>query len=1577
MPHTKLKNTVTGGMDLDSDSRFVNEDSWRYALNIRAGVAYIGKQNVATNVKGNSLVSFSLPDGDNKCIGSYEDKQNNKVLYFIYNSNNQHGIYQYEPSVGGLGAVSFLIAIPYTTWTADTKITSIDLINGKLLYWNDPVPRKINIQKANLNGKKKEWTFTVPAEFTRLQNYTLEWIKNGVVNYTISFPANTGTTRAEIYEYLVTVINGDGNAPIVAEGCDCYITIREKTAGSTDYQLCLQDGVATYAYLIPFNWYGQELTERMFERGKWQPPKQPNPTYKVDSTKNFNYVKEKVFQFRLGYIYDDFEYSALGGISEIAINNVLVNQIDAFNYVELLLEDFFLTDSPDTTLLRGVDVLVREHNEGAWRKIETIEYCDYITDDRTAVYKFYNNIATTAVDDATQSKQYDDVPLECGAGLVVKNRGILAHVRKGYDAPECVDLTLTQSFEDTATEVLYNVSGKIRIWQNSLDGNSDEIKRTVKPAIQEARSGIFSKTDLNDYPIYGGVIKQATGAKITEKATYFDIVEYETDETPIEAANTREQLLPEGGFTVYSAGTDYFTISQQIVRQEVIQSENNIISLDSVAARTRAQFFFTEIDNDIYSSFNLRLPKGVHIIRIASPWCSYGDKLVKGSMYDLTNGRYYQSTSAPIWGVDKYDEGTATYTWNPKTCEIRVEVTDHDIIVGEFWVKDNVQTIYNNIIETGHLLPTFEFTNVITGYLLDNNGQTSQEAIRAGLTMEKSYVLQKNKLGDYPVLMADWTDHNGYYSVNGDLGRNVSSKQIFGQTVRGDGDILYYSFKGEKGALELLQTQTLVPSDNDSKWCEAITPSVSASIRTLCSSFVEGTVLNQDGEPVNGALVIYENGRYEFTDSSGNFKIVLFGDMRNLTYSNQRTVDEVVVNLFGSATVSYPMGQLFVVDINPFYPDYTPTAGVDLGDIELEISLAKIGKARKRGGNYLVGVRYYDDLGRFCSVVQTNQVYVPFITEDLNQYFPVQYPVAGTYKYGKPTISWSIAGTAPLWAKYFRIMWSKNLFQAKLLQWVVNEVKYITSYDSTDDTFKETTFANSDATSIMLNISNLVTFGDQNQNSQLSYSFTAGDRVRLIAARDGVYHNGLFDYEVTGYKTGGWLVIPNDFSLQEIQSGEYIEIYNAATQTEDKSFYETGETFEILDGGIYKTTSGTFTTGDTYWYERNIPVNDDTNNFSGQYSLVVESNMISDFYSSEDSDIGRVGAIDLAFKQITYPTMMQHSNIYVEGSAINGLSSFDTVNFKELNVSFGAINRLFYVGNTLLSVHENKVVSNYIELRSLSDSNTTDGLLAISDAYFGNDRPFASEYGCQHPESAYQFNNFVYFLDAQRGIIGRVDNNGLDAISDKKVMSFVRDFCAGGIKTAFSVFDPYYREYIVSLEQNDGNTATIAWSEVKNVWTTFYSYRGENYCSINRSIVSFKDGALWLHDVNPIHNNFYGVQYTSKLTLIPHSDDYKLVFYTLTLQSGGASPLVNNWFVPNITNSDGQVSRLTKAQFRMKESFWCASFLRDETDTSKVNPIVNGRNLRGQELVITLENDATNQIYLQQIITDVAPSLRE
>jgi hypothetical protein len=702
-----------------------------------------------------------------------------------------------------------------------------------------------------------------------------------------------------------------------------------------------------------------------------------------------------------------------------------------------------------------------------------------------------------------------------------------------------------------------------------------------------------------------------------------------------------------------------------------------------------------------------------------------------------------------------------------------------------------------------------------------------------------------------------------------------------------------------------------------------------------------------------------------------------------------RAIDNLIFSMSVACSPEYPSGQEYSpVYIYPFGTTidpngYTPSNPFNIQDFKILEQNNPTQKSLKRGGQYTYGRRYYDNLGRLCSVTSDFSMYIPFVTEDLNilcrqdnYNFPAQYPV-GTYKYGKPTINWFITAPAPTWATKYQWVRTKNSIYGRYLQWNINQVTYLVSVATPTTPEIQTSYQNSDATAIKIGIGNIVDYFSQNSLSQVSYSFQVGDRVRLITKRNLSYINGLNDYEVVSYDEATQsLIVNNSNNSIEVSSGMLIEIMNpkSITDPQEQIFYEVGEVYDVVNGQ-HTVTQGTFTNGDTYWRGRFIPVNDDATNYAAIYPVVVEDASVSDFYPSNSEDIGRAGVIDPNFKQIHFPTMMQNSNVYVEGSAINGLSSFESYNYKELNRAFGGIKRLFYVGNTLLSIHENKVVANYIELRSLSDANNTDGLLAVSNAYFGNDRPMQSEYGCQHPNSAVQYNGFVYFLDASKGVVCRTDNNGLNSISDIKMRSYFRKLCAEGVTEALGVFDTYFREYVITIK-TASQEKTISWNEERNRWSTLYSFIPERYASVLRSIISFVGGKLYVHDIGATYNNFYGTQHRTELTIIPHQDTEKSTFHTVLLQGAQATPLKNDWAIETISNDYGQESRLRKQHFRLKENFWCASFLRDLTDTTVVDPIINGRNLRGQELVLGFVNDATELVSLQQVITTVTPSER-
>ena len=102
---------------------------------------------------------------------------------------------------------------------------------------------------------------------------------------------------------------------------------------------------------------------------------------------------------------------------------------------------------------------------------------------------------------------------------------------------------------------------------------------------------------------------------------------------------------------------------------------------------------------------------------------------------------------------------------------------------------------------------------------------------------------------------------------------------------------------------------------------------------------------------------------------------------------------------------------------------------------------------------------------------------------------------------------------------------------------------------------------------------------------------------------------------------------------------------------------------------------------------------------------------------------------------------------------------------------------------------------------------------------------------------------------------------------------------------------------------------TLAYSESADGWTSFFSYIPEMMIGMNNYLYSFKGGNLFRHNTNDVRNNFYGVQYTSKLqsvfnesplenklfkTINIEGDDTWSVLLQTDIQTDGY--IQNDWF---------------------------------------------------------------------------------
>jgi hypothetical protein len=176
------------------------------------------------------------------------------------------------------------------------------------------------------------------------------------------------------------------------------------------------------------------------------------------------------------------------------------------------------------------------------------------------------------------------------------------------------------------------------------------------------------------------------------------------------------------------------------------------------------------------------------------------------------------------------------------------------------------------------------------------------------------------------------------------------------------------------------------------------------------------------------------------------------------------------------------------------------------------------------------------------------------------------------------------------------------------------------------------------------------------------------------------------------------------------------------------------------------------------------------------------------------------------------PTSILYSNTIIQGTKINGLSSFESLNEAILDSDAGAINKLVYTakgdqyGNVMLSICANDAMSLYLGESRIVD-NGGDGFLAASPGVIGTIYPLKGGYGSIHPESVVEVSGKVYWFCIYSGCVVRYDNQGLEVISDQKMRNFFqkrsRNLVESGKASEFVIggFDVTNDEYVLFVPE--------------------------------------------------------------------------------------------------------------------------------------------------------------------------------
>ena len=132
----------TGGLDQDSSDEIIANGDYPYALNCR--VSTVGNIGQVTNSMGTVEVVTQLPSGDNQVIGSFQNKLTKKLYYFLYNSNAEHTIYEFD----GQNIVTVITSSLFN-FNPAYKITGVTMI-GDMLFWTDNLNESmvIDVERA-------------------------------------------------------------------------------------------------------------------------------------------------------------------------------------------------------------------------------------------------------------------------------------------------------------------------------------------------------------------------------------------------------------------------------------------------------------------------------------------------------------------------------------------------------------------------------------------------------------------------------------------------------------------------------------------------------------------------------------------------------------------------------------------------------------------------------------------------------------------------------------------------------------------------------------------------------------------------------------------------------------------------------------------------------------------------------------------------------------------------------------------------------------------------------------------------------------------------------------------------------------------------------------------------------------------------------------------------------------------------------------------------------------------------------------------------------------------------------------
>lgn len=613
---------------------------------------------------------------------------------------------------------------------------------------------------------------------------------------------------------------------------------------------------------------------------------------------------------------------------------------------------------------------------------------------------------------------------------------------------------------------------------------------------------------------------------------------------------------------------------------------------------------------------------------------------------------------------------------------------------------------------------------------------------------------------------------------------------------------------------------------------------------------------------------------------------------------------------------------------------------------------------------YQVGIIFRDQYKRVIGNVFTNDT-MRFTVPDRDY-------LDSTYYY---YIAWALSNAnavneIPSTAYYYEIVITKNLRTRFFVQAKSGKMQYAIKDPDTGVISYQDTYISS-AYGLAFDASLLNAEG-------MGYAFEAGsnDILKLWQSASGT----IYELAVIG-QDGNYIISKlQDLGSFATQPNIIYEIYTPYKEQVSEPFYTTGTTVQVNNPGDITRTYGSVSGniyGDVYRFGRFSP--------SGSYNA---ENMspAAKYWKQWNTNTGEPNFVINSEEVVKY-TAVQYSNVIIEGSQTNGLSTFDALDEKILPLALGTLQKLQQTskvqeqGNVMLAIGESDTASLYLGEVQLVGA-AQNAFIASAPNVIGTINVLKGNFGTVNPESVTEYRGLVFWLDAPNGRVIQYSTNGLFPISNYKMQRFWKLWCdqflsmtvaeietLGGRPFVFSVVDPFHDELLFSIpklsndppkgylpyfnsnidaEQQvvypfdilDFRGKTIVYDMKNDRWIGAYSFNPEGFSSLQNQLYSFKDGQMYLHNQYSNQCEFYGVQYKPKVMFVSNFAPSIPKSYNAVAVEANQPPsylyLYNDYPYQ-------QISDLVDYEFRSLEGVWNATFLRNIIQPTATGNVVTGR----------------------------------